>query len=116
MYFHYDPDEWEFIYSSRPCTTCDGDFRKCNGMCNGMVAMGQRHRSLEEIMRIKEDRMKSLCGPKYLRGIREPCDGSCCGLGKDGKPDPELTERVNKRTDAWRRIIERGTQWLGFGV
>lgn len=49
--------------------------------------------------------MKALCGPKFLRGIREPCDGSCCGLGKDGKPDPELTERVNKRADGWRRIV-----------
>jgi len=49
--------------------------------------------------------MNALCGPKFLRGITEPCDGSCCGLGKDGKPDPELTERVNRRADAWRRIV-----------
>jgi hypothetical protein len=52
--------------------------------------------------------MKALCGPKFLRGIREPCDGFCCGLGKDGKPDPELTKRVNKRADGWRRIVEDG--------
>jgi hypothetical protein len=49
--------------------------------------------------------MNALCGPKFLRGITEPCDGSCCGLGKDGKPDPKLTERVNRRADAWRRIV-----------
>ena len=49
--------------------------------------------------------MNALCGPKFLRGITEPCDGSCCGLGKDGKPDPELTERVNRRAGAWRRIV-----------
>jgi hypothetical protein len=49
--------------------------------------------------------MNALCGPKFLRGISEPCDGSCCGLGKDGKPDPELTERVIRRADAWRRIV-----------
>jgi hypothetical protein len=41
--------------------------------------------------------MKALCGPKFLRDIREPGDGFCCGLGKDGKPDPELTERVKRR-------------------
>jgi hypothetical protein len=49
--------------------------------------------------------MKALCGPKFLRGIKEPCDGLCCGLGKDGKPDPELTERVNRRADGWRRVV-----------
>jgi hypothetical protein len=47
----------------------------------------------------------ALCGPKFLRGIEEPCDGSCCGLGKDGKPDPVLTEKLNRRVDAWRRIL-----------
>jgi hypothetical protein len=49
--------------------------------------------------------MNTLCGPKFLRGIMEPCDGFCCGLGKDGKPDPELTERVNRRADGWRRVV-----------
>jgi hypothetical protein len=46
-----------------------------------------------------------LCGPKFLRGIEAPCDGSCCGLGKDGKPDPVLTEKLNRRANAWRRIL-----------
>jgi hypothetical protein len=49
--------------------------------------------------------MNALCGPKFLRGITALCDGSCCGLGKDGKPDRELTERVNRRAEAWRRIV-----------
>jgi hypothetical protein len=49
--------------------------------------------------------MKTLCGPKFLRGITEACDGFCCGLGKDGKPDPELTERVNRRADGWQRVV-----------
>jgi hypothetical protein len=49
--------------------------------------------------------MKTLCGPKFLRGIREPCDGFCCGLGEDGKPNPELTETVNRRADGWRRVV-----------
>ena len=52
--------------------------------------------------------MRALCGPKFLRGITEPCNGSCCGLAKDGKPDPELTERVNRRADGWRRILGAG--------
>ena len=47
----------------------------------------------------------ALCGPKFLRGIKEPCDGSCCGLGKDGMPDPVLTEKLKRRADAWRRIL-----------
>jgi hypothetical protein len=47
----------------------------------------------------------TLCGPKFLRGIEEPCDGSCCGLGKEGKPDPIMTEKLNRRVDAWRRIL-----------
>jgi hypothetical protein len=49
--------------------------------------------------------MKTLCGPKILRGIMEPCDGFCCGVGKDGNPDLELTERVNRRADGWRRAV-----------
>lgn len=48
-----------------------------------------------------------LCGPKFLRGLEEPCDGFCCGLGKDGRPDPVLTEKLNRRVDAWRRILRR---------
>jgi hypothetical protein len=51
--------------------------------------------------------MSALCGPKYLRGVEAPCDGSCCGLGKDGKPNPELTAKVNRRAEAWERIIRR---------
>jgi hypothetical protein len=47
----------------------------------------------------------ALCGPKFLRGIKEPCDGACCGLGKDGMPDPVLIEKLNRRDDAWRRIL-----------
>ena len=54
----------------------------------------------------------TLCGPKFLRGIKEACDGSCCGLGRDGMPDPVLTEKLKRRdqldkrnNDAWRRIL-----------
>jgi hypothetical protein len=55
---------------------------------------------------IKEEALTlALCGPKFLRGIKEPCDGFCCGLDKDGKPNPVLTEKLNSRADAWRRIV-----------
>lgn len=54
--------------------------------------------------------MRYLCGPKYLKGIEEPCDGFCCGLGKDGKPDSGLTRKVNERAEAWRRITRPGAE------
>jgi hypothetical protein len=47
---------------------------------------------------------KPLCGPKFLRGIEEPCNGFCCGRGVESKPDPELVENINRRAEAWRRI------------
>ncbi len=47
----------------------------------------------------------ALCGPKFLRGFTERCDGSCCGLGVDGMPDPVLVEKLNRRDEAWRRIL-----------
>jgi hypothetical protein len=57
----------------------------------------------------------ALCGPKFLRGIKEPCDGSCCGLSKDGMPDHILTKTLNRRNElnrrndgAWRRILGDG--------
>ena len=56
-----------------------------------------------------------LCGPKYLRGIVEPCDGSCCGRREDGTIDLELinlpTELTNSPAEltnshAERRVID----------
>ncbi len=51
----------------------------------------------------------SLCGPKYLRGIVVSCDGSCCGM-KNGKVDHALTDRLNRRAEAWRRITSGEVQ------
>lgn len=59
---------------------------------------------------------QALCGPKFLRGIVEPCDGFCCGLGRDGKPDPVLTEKVNKRANAWRRVVNSKQDCILFIV
>lgn len=44
--------------------------------------------------------MKAYCGPKYLRGIKEPCDGSCCFRQEDGTP---IGADVKK--DEWRRRV-----------
>ncbi len=51
----------------------------------------------------------SLCGPKYLRGIVEPCNGSCCGM-RNGKVDSALTDRLNRLAEAWRRITSGEVQ------
>lgn len=64
----------------------------------------------------------TLCGPKFLRGISVPCDGSCCGLAKDGMPAPILTEEQKRRDelnrrneDAWRRILGFSTSPSTWG-
>lgn len=56
MHHSYDPDEYETVSESRPCTACNGDITKCNGMCNGMSSIGQRRRAPEEVIRIKAER------------------------------------------------------------
>ena len=55
----YDEDEFETVTESRPCTSCDGDLRKCNGGCNGYFSMGQRRRDPAEVRRIKAEREKA---------------------------------------------------------
>lgn len=59
MYNFYDPIEWETVVESRPCTSCNGDAKKCNGMCNGMFGMGSKRRSQEEINRLKAERTRN---------------------------------------------------------
>jgi hypothetical protein len=54
----YDPDEFETVIESRPCTACGGDLGKCNGACNGMASYGQRRRKPEEIVAIKAKRQR----------------------------------------------------------
>jgi hypothetical protein len=55
--FH-DDDEWEPTYERRPCTTCNGDMRKCNGGCNGMSSYGMKRRDPVEVAKIKADRQR----------------------------------------------------------
>ncbi len=53
-WFHYDPDEYETVVESRACTCCG----RCVGRCNGMLSIGQRRRSREEVARIKAERRR----------------------------------------------------------
>lgn len=57
MYMHYDTDEWDTVTESRPCGSCGGDMRKCNGACTGMSGISQRRRDPAEVARIKADRL-----------------------------------------------------------
>lgn len=54
----WDEDEYEPVSESRPCTTCGGDQRKCNGACNGMSSFGWRRRKPEEVAKIKAERKR----------------------------------------------------------
>ncbi len=53
MYSFFDDDEYETVFTSRPCTSCDGNLKKCNGACNGSFSLGSRRRAPDEIRKIK---------------------------------------------------------------
>ena len=57
-HFLFDEDTYEPVYESRPCTACNGDMKRCNGMCNGMFSAGYRTRSPEEITARRTARIK----------------------------------------------------------
>lgn len=60
MHFIHDPDEWETVSHSRPCTSCGGDLGKCRGVgCNGSFGVGQRRRSSAEVAKIKAEKLKA---------------------------------------------------------
>lgn len=59
MKIEYDEDEYETIMTSRPCTVCHGDTRKCNGGCNGMSSWSHRRRDPAEVRQIKADRERN---------------------------------------------------------
>lgn len=57
MHTIIDADEYETVYTSRPCTTCNGDLRKCTGVgCNGYFGIGSRRREPAEIARLQAER------------------------------------------------------------
>lgn len=59
MRIYYDPDEYETVIESRPCTTCNGDSSKCNGGCNGSTSLGRRRRAPEEVAKIKAEKQRA---------------------------------------------------------
>ena len=58
-YILYDPDEYETVFESRPCTNCGGDLGPCRGRCNGSSSLSERRRSPDEIAKIKADRRRA---------------------------------------------------------
>jgi hypothetical protein len=58
MRIYYDEDEYETVVTSRPCTACGGDPRKCNGGCNGMAGISSVRRPPAEVARIKAERLR----------------------------------------------------------
>jgi hypothetical protein len=56
MHHDFDEDEWERVVETRPCTSCNGDLRQCNGRCNGSFSYGMRRRTPAEVARIKSER------------------------------------------------------------
>lgn len=56
MKIMYDEDEYETVISSRACTTCGGDRKKCDGSCNGHFGMSQVRRPPDEVKKIKAER------------------------------------------------------------
>ncbi len=55
-WFVDDPDTYEQVCDSRPCTACQGG--SCTGMCNGSFSVGRRQRSAEEIAAIRAERLR----------------------------------------------------------
>jgi hypothetical protein len=49
-------DEWETVFTHRPCTACNGIAKRCNGMCNGSSGYILQRRNPAEVERIKAKR------------------------------------------------------------
>lgn len=58
MFTFHDPDEWETVVKMTPCTACNGDLAKCNGMCNGSSSYSYKRRTPEDIAAIKEEKRR----------------------------------------------------------
>lgn len=58
MHIYHDDDEWEVVTYHRPCTTCNDDLRKFNGVCNGSSGYGMVRRSPAEVAKIKARKQK----------------------------------------------------------
>ena len=58
MYTIHDEDEWKVVTQHRECTACRGDYRKCNGQCNGMSSFALVRRDAAEVREIKAKRQR----------------------------------------------------------
>lgn len=59
MWTLHDPDEYEMVTHSTPCTFCGGDLSKCKGgRCNGSFGIGMVRRKPEEIARLRAERLR----------------------------------------------------------
>jgi hypothetical protein len=58
MRHHHDPDEFESVHESTPCTRCRGDLSKCDGGCNGSSSFSLRRRDPADVARIKAERRR----------------------------------------------------------
>ena len=79
MRIEHDPDRYYTGVTSRPCTRCDGDTRKCDGGCNGMTAYVLKERPWEEVKRIKAERARKeedeiLVRAEVIRRARRPTE------------------------------------------
>lgn len=54
----HDPDEYEPVAKSTPCTICGGDMTKCNGGCNGSTSFSLVRRSPEAVAAIKAEKRR----------------------------------------------------------
>lgn len=54
----HDEDEYETVVTSRQCTSCAGDPKRCDGGCNGSFGVSQRRRDPAEIRKIKAERQR----------------------------------------------------------
>lgn len=55
-HFYYDPDEWETVSESYPCSC--GGIQNCDGMCDGVTLLSQRRRTPEQIAAIKAEKLR----------------------------------------------------------
>jgi hypothetical protein len=60
MRIYHDPDLYETVVESKPCTRCHGDTNLCDGGCNGSLHIGSRRRPDAEVAKIKADRIRQI--------------------------------------------------------
>lgn len=61
MFIHHDPDEWESVVETRPCS-CGGypgsETCRLPGACNGSSSYSMKRRDPAEVAKIKADKRR----------------------------------------------------------